>query len=49
MKTLISWLAFNNDFKDGKVDTENSPNFKCIKFSGNSTGMFCFVLQKKMI
>ena len=26
-KTLFSWVAFNNDFKDGKVDKENSPNY----------------------
>jgi transcriptional regulator with PAS, ATPase and Fis domain len=27
MKTLVSWLAYNNDFKDGKVDLLNSPNY----------------------
>lgn len=32
MKTLISWLAFNNDFtKDGKVETESSPNYNMHK------------------
>jgi len=32
MKTLISWLAYNNDFtKDGKVETENSPNYNMHK------------------
>lgn len=27
-KTLFSWIAFNNDFKDGKVEKENSPNYQ---------------------
>ena len=31
MKTLISWLAFNNDFKEGQVDTTNSPNYSMHK------------------
>jgi hypothetical protein len=31
MKTLISWLAFNNDFKEGKVDPDNSPNYSMHK------------------
>lgn len=32
MKTLISWLAYNNDFtKDGSVETENSPNYNMHK------------------
>lgn len=31
MKILISWLAFNNDFKEGKVDTDNSPNYTMHK------------------
>ena len=26
-RILISWIAKNNDFKDGKVDKENSPNY----------------------
>ena len=32
MNTLLSWLAFNNDFKEGKVDIENSPNYNMHKF-----------------
>ena len=33
MKILISWLAFANDFtKEGKVDTENSPNYQMHKY-----------------
>ena len=31
MKTLISWLAYNNDFKGGKVDTKNGPNYSMHK------------------
>lgn len=27
MKLLISWIAYNNDFEQGKVDLENSPNY----------------------
>jgi len=26
-RTLFSWIAFTNDFKNGKVDKENSPNY----------------------
>jgi DNA-binding NtrC family response regulator len=26
-KILFSWIAYNNDFKEGKVDKENSPNY----------------------
>jgi len=31
-KILISWLAFNNDFNEGKVNKENSPNYAMHKY-----------------
>ena len=31
-KILFSWVAFNNDFKDGHVDKENSPNYLFHKY-----------------
>jgi len=31
MKTLISWISFNNDFTNNKVDLEKSPNYNMHK------------------
>lgn len=30
-RILISWIALNNDFKDGQVNTEGSPNYQFHK------------------
>ena len=34
-KILISWVAFNTDFKAGEVDTTNSPNYQYHKYFFN--------------